>query len=292
MIHAGRRAGALSKSPQRQRAGRTQVAALGDPQVLSQSIRELSVIRGDMLGLEQRFAEPLRDVHPAFRHSARNLVHYLALRRHDVRALQERLATVGLSSLGRTESHVMAGIDAVLRVLHQMTGREWKEPAPGSPAIAFGAGNALLSAHTEELLGPRPPQRGVRIMVTMPSQAATDYEFVRLLLAHGMDCMRINCAHDDAGAWAGMVANVRRAKRELGRPCRVLMDIAGPKLRTGPIDPSSQILKWRPQRDRRGQIIAPARIWLSAAEKPQPPPGPADGCLHVPGSWLASRTPR
>ena len=83
-----------------------------------------------------------------------------------------------------------------------------------------------------------------------------------------------------------MVANLRRAKAELGRQCPVLMDLAGPKLRTGPIDPTSQILKWRPQRDRRGHIMAPARIWFSAAEQPEPPPGPADGCVHVPQSWL------
>jgi pyruvate kinase len=31
----------------------------------------------------------------------------------------------------------------------------------------------------------------------MPSEAATDHELVRDLLARGMNCMRINCAHDN-----------------------------------------------------------------------------------------------
>ena len=35
--------------------------------------------------------------------SARNLVHYMALRRHDLRELQDQLAAVGLSSLGRAD---------------------------------------------------------------------------------------------------------------------------------------------------------------------------------------------
>ena len=38
-------------------------------------------------------------------------------------------------------------------------------------------------------------------MVTMPSEAADDYTLVHNLLKQGMDCLRINCAHDDASAW-------------------------------------------------------------------------------------------
>ena len=46
-----------------------------------------------------------------------------------------------------------------------------------------------------------------------------------------MDCARINCAHDDAEIWGRMIENVREAASRLERPCRVLMDIAGPKCR-------------------------------------------------------------
>ena len=74
-------------------------------------------------------------------------------------------------------------------------------------------------------------------MVTMPSEAATDYDLVRDLLAAGMDIMRINCAHDSRVEWAGMIANLRRAEAEIGREGHVLMDLAGPKLRTGPMAP-------------------------------------------------------
>jgi len=124
-------------------------------------------------------------------------------------------------------------------------------------------------------------------MVTMPSEAAGDYQLVRQLLWHGMDCMRINCAHDDADSWSGMVANLRRTQQELGRDCQILMDLAGPKLRTGPIDANTQVLKWSPQRDLFGHVKTPVRIWLTPAEQPEPPPAPAAGCLRVAGEWLA-----
>src|SRR5262245_37471653 len=101
-----------------------------DPRLLRDAIDELEAVCRDAARLERRFARELAEVHPTFRDSARNLVHYLALRDRDVRLLQERLASLGLSSLGRTESHVMAGLDAVLRVLRKLA----DEPPGAAPA--------------------------------------------------------------------------------------------------------------------------------------------------------------
>ncbi len=58
--------------------------------------------------LEQQMEGRLRAVQPEARESVRNLIHYLALRREDLRQVQPALAELGLSSLGRSESHVTA----------------------------------------------------------------------------------------------------------------------------------------------------------------------------------------
>ncbi|MGZ5538532.1 MAG: pyruvate kinase, partial [Chthoniobacterales bacterium] len=150
----------------------------------------------------------------------------------------------------------------------------------------------LLRINSDGLLGAQLHKRSVRIMVTMPREAADDYELVQQLVANGMDCMRINCAHDDADVWAGMIANLRRAKRELGRECRVEMDLTGPKLRTGSIDPGTQVVKWRPQRDLRGEVKMPARVWLTPSESPEPARGAFDGCLSLPAAVLAKMQTR
>jgi pyruvate kinase len=262
-----------------------------DAHLLARILGDLQAINADLFGLESEFGERLREIHADYRKSARNLVHYMALRRHDIRQLQEELATLGLSSLGRTESHVAAGIEAVLKILHHMMQRPWQAPLGHTPTLEFGEGKGLLRRHTDALLGPHAAKRSVRIMVTMPTEAAHDYPLVRALLAHGMDCMRINCAHDDADAWAGMVANLQAAKQELGRDCHILMDVAGPKLRTGSIDPRSQIVKWRPQRDDRGMVTTAARIWVTPMEAPEDAPNLPDACLHVPGALLTSVQP-
>ncbi len=75
----------------------------------------------------------------------------------------------------------------------------WLRPPCTSPppVNGFDAGRLLLKEHTAALLGPPPAKRSARIMVTMPSEAAADAALVEKLLANGMDCMRINCSHDD-----------------------------------------------------------------------------------------------
>jgi len=259
-----------------------------DSHVLAELIDELMAIRTGCIEMERAFEADLRDQHPSYRASARNLIHYLALRRLDIREVQKRLASLGLSSLGRTESHVLDNLTAVLKILTHLVGRHWSEHGEKTEAVDFAAGKTLLHQHTAALLGPKPPRRAVRILVTMPSQAATDGALIHDLVAGGMDCMRINCAHDDPAAWAAMVANMRAACSALGKDCRVLMDLAGPKLRTGPVSPEAQVLKWKPRRDERGRLIHPARIWLTPSESPHPPPEQGEAVLEVPGAWCES----
>jgi pyruvate kinase len=129
-----------------------------------------------MIGLAERHRAHVQSLPDSFRESAVNLLHYLALRRHDLRPLQEQLAKAGLSSLGRSEAHVLGTIDAVVGMLQGLDDDAYVEE-PGQPST-FASGKALLEQHTEGLLGPRPSHRSVRIMVTMPGEAARDYTLV------------------------------------------------------------------------------------------------------------------
>ncbi|MFM1896446.1 MAG: Pyruvate kinase [Pseudomonadota bacterium] len=238
----------------------------------------LLTLRGKMLSLAESSAHQLTGLHPTFRESGRNLLHYLVLRQHDLRFLQSRLAALGLSSLGRAEAHALATVDSVLQTLHDLTG-DVPPPPPIPLPLSYNDGQRLLKQHTEDLLGPTPQARAVRIMVTMPSEAARDYTLVYQLLEQGMDCMRINCAHDGPEAWAGMIDNLRRASRTLGKACQVEMDLGGPKLRTGPVQSGPAVLRIRPRRDALGQVIEPARVWISGTEHPQSAPSHADTSL-------------
>ena len=81
-------------------------------------ISRLLPVRLDVLKAEQHFARELDHVHVRHLESARNLTHYLSLRGHDLRELQTDLGRLGLSSLGRLESHTLATLDAEVVVDH------------------------------------------------------------------------------------------------------------------------------------------------------------------------------
>ena len=246
---------------------------------------ELRAIHSEMLTLETAALADRFDLHESYAESAKNLLHYLALRRHDLREIQEKLAVQGLSSLGRAESHVRANIEAIEGILRELS-RNNHEPAQANGSLSYQEGVSMLESHTEKLLGPKPPHRTVRIMVTMPNEAAGDYELIHRLVLDGLNCMRINCAYGDVHVWGKMIAHARRAALETGKSCRVLMDLAGPKLRTGPMKPGPPVIKWRPHRNLYGGIKTPARIWLTRANTFVAPGEVADACLPITGRWM------
>ena len=240
----------------------------------------LERLRAHMRASEAALGPAIARLPPARRQAARNLVHYLVLRHRDLRDVQDALAALGLSSLGRAEHDVLATVDALVGWL--------REGQPGedgrAPAIDPASGGSLAQA--EALLGPLPESRRARIMVTLPTEAAAEPALVRRLVETGMDLARINCGHDGPAEWGRMIEHVRDAARHAGRPCRIQMDLGGPKLRIGPVVRVPGVFKVRPARDAYGRVLRPARVWLTDRAAPAAPPGPASLCLEVEGEWL------
>ena len=247
---------------------------------------EIAALLSALTDAESTWADYLDGVSPEHRRSAINLVHYWALRQQDLRDLQWRLKAFGLSSLGRSEANVQATLLLVSSAIAAMRGGTWVAPR-ADPVVDMGVGEQLLDRNATALLGPAPEDRAARIMVTLPTEAATDIGVVRGLIDAGMRIARINCAHDDAAAWTAMAANVRAAAN--GRPCLVAMDLAGPKLRTGALAPGPKVLRLRPIRNSLGQVQTAGRGWLTSAYEPAPPPEPGLATLPVDSAWLSRR---
>ncbi|HRH81120.1 MAG TPA: pyruvate kinase [Thiobacillaceae bacterium] len=243
-------------------------------------IPALETLRQQALELEHSHRGMVERVLPRHQDSARNLLHYLALRQSDLRELQQDLSLLGLSRLGRAEAHALSSIDAVLDALRALAGvRRNGHRSPTSVDITTGAMH--LNEHAKALLGSASGKRATRIMVTMPSEAATDPDLARRLLVAGMDIMRINCAHDDAEAWQAMIRHLRAAEAKTGRSCRVYADLAGPKLRTGPIRPVGRLTEFKTRRDVWGRVTTPARVWLTPRDQPEQPPIEVDTVLPI-----------
>lgn len=264
---------------------REAVAVTSREQVCLSLIGQLQKLRHSMHAREAAMQAELSRVSPKYRESARNLVHYLALRVHDLRPVQEQLAWLGLSSLGRSESHVLANLDKVLGILHCLTEQDWIDKSAEEPAGSVSS-RRLLEGHAVDLLGKHPQGRPVRIMVTLPSTAATDYSVVRELVEAGMDIARINCAHDSPEDWKVMAMNVRHAAKTVQRSVRILMDLGGPKIRTGEVAPRPPVLRMRPQRDEYGRPHKPYRLGIHSCNRPRDMMD-ADGYIGVEDKWLA-----
>lgn len=250
--------------------------------------RALVHLERRLVALEKKMRPSLRRVSSDRRPSARNLVHYIALRQHDLRDLQSQLAQRGLSSLGRSESCVMgsllevsaraheslalAGVPAARRQLSRLE----KERAA---SLSWETANAFLHQHTRDVLGPKPDGRHITIMVTAPAANEADSAWMVKLLGAGMNVLRINCAHDNEREWGRMIRALREARAQTGKQCRVLMDLAGPKIRTGPIASTRHIATWKPAKDDLGGVKAPARVVIRRALAP--PYQGSDSCLLV-----------
>ncbi|MDP2957938.1 MAG: pyruvate kinase [Longimicrobiales bacterium] len=225
--------------------------------------------------LEERYRAQLDQLHPDQTKSGLNLLHYLALRRGDVRELQDELGAFGLSSLGHSGAHVLATLHAVRHAVRALQGHADKRK---KGPVTFKQGHKLLKEHTRTLFGRKTKGSAARIMVTLPIEAADDPKLVHDLLEAGMNCARINCAQGGPPEWERMLAYIERARRATGRACRTFMDVAGPKIRTGPLAPGPRVLAIRPKKDARGLVVAPEPVILA----PDPPQGPRPGPPAVP----------
>ncbi len=128
------------------------------------------------------------------------------------------------------------------------------------------------------MFGYKSKKRRTRIMVTLPETAAEDRLFISRLMKSGMNSARINCAHDNKETWKKIIKHIREISEKQLKSCKVMMDLGGPKLRTGAIEPGPKIVRIRPEKDVSGKIINPARIWIA-------PPGflpPDETAIHIP----------
>jgi pyruvate kinase len=217
---------------------------------------------------------------PRHRASALNLAHYVGVRKKDLRRLQLELAAVGLSSLGRSEGHVA---DTVRRLARWLGAPAGDEPSGDAP-LDWGTAEKLLHENTRALFGPRPPDRHVYVMVTTPDAAEVTSDWCDAALKAGVNVLRINAAHEKPAEWAQVIALARARAAALGRPLRIFIDMAGPKLRGEIRRQEAGVLHLPRRKDRMGRTIGPLSVALVARVT-------GGAAVPVPATWLARMQP-
>lgn len=266
------------------------ISSVDDDRALAAELRSL---HQRMLDLERQEGSLLQGVQPHYQSSARNLLHFIAFYRQLHPGLQRALRQRGLSTLEGCDGHLLHTLTAVLAHLDAPPVGEAGDSAAASGVEApepldQRRSEALLADHCDRLFGAGSGQACPAIMVTLPRAAADHPNLIQELVEAGMTIARINAAHDDAAIWQRLVEQVRQASRRAARPCRISLDLAGPKVRTGPLPPLAGVVDGRPQRDRFGRLEQPFR--LLAVPEPLPLPLPLPELeleLELEPGWVA-----
>ena len=154
-------------------------------------------------------------------------------------------------------------------------------PSPDFHAPTLDQARTLLAQRSRALLGRPREGRTTRIMVTLDAGSIHQPELLEQLLLTGMDIARINCAHDTAGEWETIIGEIRRAEERLtrrgrgvGRRCRILMDLPGPRAHGPDLRGCSQALEFEAFTGSCGPVLEGTA---------QHQPKPATETVHVPG---------
>ena len=231
---------------------------------------------------ENKYETEINEVDPLYINSAKNLIHYLAFRSFDIASIQRELIDLSLPDLSNIEPHVMKSLVDIKNIIKKLNDKEKYKNEKG--ILSIKKSRKLLNKNTKLLFGRKSKKRRTRIMVTLPNTAADDYKFVNKLIKSGMNCARINCAHDNEEIWLKMINNIKDASEKLNKNCKIMMDLCGPKLRTGPMVPGAQVMHIRPNRDEYGNVVSPAKVWIAPPEV-LPPDNSADVMLPVDENW-------
>jgi pyruvate kinase len=82
-----------------------------------------------------------------------------------------------------------------------------------------------------------------------------------------------------------MIDNIRKSSDKLAKNCKVMMDLGGPKLRTGSMQPGPKIIHIKPEKDVMGKVVNPAKIWIAPPDFP-PPDDTALAHIPISEEWF------
>ncbi|XP_024959599.1 plastidial pyruvate kinase 4, chloroplastic [Cynara cardunculus var. scolymus] len=244
---------------------------------------KLKAVHMHALAMEQWNASRLKLCHRRHATSAANLIHYLALRSLDVDQLKDDLSSVGLLNLETINPYVIASLSAGIQMLENLksSSLDGDERVDGiandkssknysNSKFTIGMMTNRANSNRDILIGP-PQDERTHIMVTVGEEAIANETFINDIIKTGATIIRINCAHGDPSVWSEIIRRAKVNSQMLEKSCRILMDLAGPKLRTGRMKAGPCVMKISPKKSAIGNVINSAQVWL-APEGAGPPP--------------------
>jgi pyruvate kinase len=176
--------------------------------------------------------------------------------------------------LGRAEGNVLQTLfqvkNRLLESLYAQKSLDWdayqrEEKKSNHEYLTIDASRQLLHQQSQQLFGPFPESRHIFIMVTVPDSPTVTIEWAKQLIQAGTNCFRINSAHDSPRNWLHCIKTIRQASAELKTTVKIMIDLAGPKMRLIDNEAPATVLKIKPKKDILGRIAYPALIRVVAS---------------------------
>ncbi|KAL7613189.1 hypothetical protein Lser_V15G09561 [Lactuca serriola] len=247
---------------------------------------KLKAVHMHALAMEQWNASRLKLCHRRHAVSAANLIHYLALKSLDVDQLKDELSSVGLLNLETINPYVIAGLSTGIQLLENLKS---KSSENFNNQLTASMMRKRVNSNRDFLIGPVEDKRS-HIMVTLGEEAITNETFITDILKAGTTAVRINCAHGDPSVWSETIRRVKINSQMLEKPCRILMDLAGPKLRTGRMKSGPCVMKISPKKNASGNVINAAQVWVAQKGAGSPPAHVSpDVVMYVDGQQLLEK---
>jgi pyruvate kinase len=182
------------------------------------------------------------------RYSAHNLLAFLSYKNNVTSELITALRLRGLQ-LGSIQHmiHSLQIICSILGILSPVHVDYTEDP------------QTIIRKRAANLFGDNPNKGSPHIMLTLDAKMISS-PILEQFLTHGMTVARINCAYDDESTWHKIIQSVRHAESQLRskgqygeQSCKIYMDLAGPKLRIGPMEKTVFPLKITVKKDEYGR---------------------------------------
>src|SRR5690554_2549506 len=137
---------------------------------------------------ELKYKVQLDNVHPKYAQSAKNLIHYLALRTFDINGLQGKLDEIGLPISPESKNSILHRMLNFKIILNSLLNIDL--PADQKIQLTNKKAKIIQDRNSKVIFGKIKNKRETAIMITQPTEAATDKKFVKSLLKLGMDSAR------------------------------------------------------------------------------------------------------
>lgn len=245
-------------------------------------IAEVDIIIDACLQKETEHTELLANINPENKVGAKNLLHYLAYRSLNTKQLYSFLVKNGLGAFKSIEDDVLGNLRLIKQLLFIFLGE--KKTVLKKDQLLPTVQVDVYEDKVNRLFGGKAKGRATRIMVTQPGIAARRPTLIRSMMDSGMNCIRVNCAHDGQKEWLGIITHAKEIASKKKKNIAVSMDLAGPKIRTGNIAPGPKVLHLTPKKDVHG--ISKKGVVLGLLPTASPYPNKDHDYIHVPPEML------